>query len=120
MNTIEDRTSSSEIREGYADIGDQRLYYVEAGDGPLIVLLHGFPEFWYGWRHQIQPLAAACQSEEPSSVASSVSEAARRRLATNSSASGSPPALRQMLPARTSSSDPACQCHSRHGCPGIE
>jgi epoxide hydrolase 4 len=47
------------LREGYADIGDQRLHYVEAGDGPLIVLLHGFPEFWYGWRQQIKPLAAA-------------------------------------------------------------
>jgi pimeloyl-ACP methyl ester carboxylesterase len=50
---------SSEVREGYAEIGDQRLHYVEAGEGPLIVLLHGFPEFWYGWRLQIQPLAAA-------------------------------------------------------------
>jgi len=48
-----------ELREGYAEIGDQRLHYVEAGDGPLIVLLHGFPEFWYGWRQQIRPLAAA-------------------------------------------------------------
>jgi epoxide hydrolase 4 len=48
-----------EVREGYAEIGDQRLHYVEAGEGPLIVLLHGFPEFWYGWRQQIQPLAAA-------------------------------------------------------------
>ena len=48
-----------EVREGYAEVGDQRLHYVEAGDGPLIVLLHGFPEFWYGWRQQIQPLAAA-------------------------------------------------------------
>jgi pimeloyl-ACP methyl ester carboxylesterase len=47
------------IREGYANIGDQRLHYIEAGDGPLIVLLHGFPEFWYGWRRQIEPLAAA-------------------------------------------------------------
>src|SRR5215469_12692311 len=47
------------IREGYAEIGDNRLHYVEAGEGPLIVLLHGFPEFWYGWRLQIQPLAAA-------------------------------------------------------------
>ena len=28
-------------------------------DGPLVVLLHGFPEFWYGWRRQIGPLAAA-------------------------------------------------------------
>jgi epoxide hydrolase 4 len=46
-----------ELREGYADAGGQRLH-VEAGDGPLIVLLHGFPEFWYGWRQQITPLAA--------------------------------------------------------------
>jgi epoxide hydrolase 4 len=37
-----------EHREGSAEIGDQRLHYVEAGEGPLIVLLHGFPEFWYG------------------------------------------------------------------------
>jgi epoxide hydrolase 4 len=48
-----------ELREGYAEIGDQTLHYVEAGDGPLIVLLHGFPEFWFGWRRQIEPLAAA-------------------------------------------------------------
>src|SRR6266436_3908793 len=48
-----------ELREGYAQVGDQTLHYVEAGDGPLIVLLHGFPEFWYGWRRQIAPLAAA-------------------------------------------------------------
>ena len=49
----------TELREGYAEVGDVRLHYVEAGDGPLIVLLHGFPEFWYGWRLQIAPLAAA-------------------------------------------------------------
>jgi pimeloyl-ACP methyl ester carboxylesterase len=49
----------TDVRDGYADVGDQRLHYVEAGDGPLIVLLHGFPEFWYGWRRQIRPLAAA-------------------------------------------------------------
>ena len=49
----------SGLREGYAEIGDVRLHYVEAGQGPLVVLLHGFPEFWYGWREQIQPLAAA-------------------------------------------------------------
>ena len=48
-----------ELREGYAEVGDQSLHYVEAGDGPLIVLLHGFPEFWFGWRLQIAPLAAA-------------------------------------------------------------
>src|SRR6187397_632277 len=71
MSTAEDQSDPSaagqsaaellggEVREGYAEIGDQRLHYVEAGNGPLIVLLHGFPEFWYGWRLQIKPLAAA-------------------------------------------------------------
>jgi pimeloyl-ACP methyl ester carboxylesterase len=52
----EDRT---ELREGYAEVGDVRLHYVEAGEGPLVVLLHGFPEFWFGWRCQIGALAAA-------------------------------------------------------------
>src|SRR4051812_24531769 len=37
------------------------LHAVRAGDprGPTVVLLHGFPEFWYGWRHQLGPLAMA-------------------------------------------------------------
>src|SRR5258708_40281598 len=41
--------------------GAIRLHAVAAGptDGPVVVLLHGFPEFWYGWRRQIEPLAAA-------------------------------------------------------------
>jgi epoxide hydrolase 4 len=30
-----------------------------SSDGPLVMLLHGFPEFWYGWRHQFEPLAEA-------------------------------------------------------------
>ena len=47
------------LREGYAEVGDVTLHYVEAGDGPLVVLLHGFPEFWYGWRQQIAPLVKA-------------------------------------------------------------
>ena len=36
-----------------------RLHVVEAGRGPLVLLLHGFPEFWYAWRHQLPALAAA-------------------------------------------------------------
>lgn len=36
-----------------------RFHIVEAGDGPLVVLLHGFPEFWWAWRDQIPALAAA-------------------------------------------------------------
>ena len=38
-----------------------RLNVAEAGpeDGPLLILLHGFPETWYGWRHQVEPLSKA-------------------------------------------------------------
>jgi pimeloyl-ACP methyl ester carboxylesterase len=38
-----------------------RLHVVQSGSryGPLVIFLHGFPEFWYGWRQQIQPLADA-------------------------------------------------------------
>ncbi len=36
-----------------------RLHVVEKGKGPLVLLLHGFPEFWYSWRNQIPALAAA-------------------------------------------------------------
>ena len=38
-----------------------RLHVVQTGSryGSLVILLHGFPEFWYGWRSQIQPLANA-------------------------------------------------------------
>ena len=47
------------LRHAYAELDGVRLHYVEAGEGPLIVLLHGFPEFWYSWRHQIPALADA-------------------------------------------------------------
>ena len=35
-----------------------KLHYVTQGNGPLMLLLHGFPEFWYSWRHQIPAFAA--------------------------------------------------------------
>lgn len=36
-----------------------RLHYTRAGDGPAVVLLHGWPEFWYGWRKTMPALAEA-------------------------------------------------------------
>jgi len=54
MGWIEQR-----LRHRYADLAAVRLHYVEAGDGPVVVLLHGFPDFWYSWRHQISALVAA-------------------------------------------------------------
>ncbi|WP_448579514.1 alpha/beta fold hydrolase [Thermaurantiacus sp.] len=35
------------------------LNIAEAGEGLLVLLLHGFPESWYSWRHQFAPLASA-------------------------------------------------------------
>ncbi|MEV0971897.1 alpha/beta fold hydrolase [Microtetraspora glauca] len=39
--------------------GGTRFHVVEAGDGPLVLLLHGFPQFWWTWRHQLVSLPAA-------------------------------------------------------------
>ena len=36
-----------------------RMHLAEMGNGPLVVLCHGFPESWYSWRHQLPALAAA-------------------------------------------------------------
>jgi pimeloyl-ACP methyl ester carboxylesterase len=36
-----------------------RFHVAEAGEGPLVLLLHGFPQFWWAWRHQLVSLAAA-------------------------------------------------------------
>jgi pimeloyl-ACP methyl ester carboxylesterase len=36
-----------------------RMHVAEAGEGPLVLLCHGFPESWYSWRHQLQALAEA-------------------------------------------------------------
>ena len=37
-------------KDGYAEVNGVRLHYVEQGKGPLILFLHGFPEFWYAWK----------------------------------------------------------------------
>ncbi|MBC7910815.1 MAG: alpha/beta hydrolase, partial [Pyrinomonadaceae bacterium] len=45
------------IQHGYAQIGGVRLHYAQYGSGErLVVLLHGFPECWYSWRHQLVAL----------------------------------------------------------------
>jgi epoxide hydrolase 4 len=61
IRSMEDASAALGLTEGYADIGEVRLHYVEAGppDGPLALLLHGFPEFWYSWRRQLPVLASA-------------------------------------------------------------
>ena len=48
----------SDINHRVVDTNGIKMHYVEAGEGPLVVLCHGFPESWYSWRHQILALAA--------------------------------------------------------------
>ena len=49
----------SEFAPRFVQTNGIRMHYVEAGQGPLVLLCHGFPESWYSWRHQIRALAAA-------------------------------------------------------------
>lgn len=47
------------IKHGETEVNGVRLHFAEQGEGPLVLLLHGFPESWYSWRHQFAPLAEA-------------------------------------------------------------
>jgi pimeloyl-ACP methyl ester carboxylesterase len=45
------------VRDGYADNNGVRIHYVTLGRGPLVVMIHGFPDFWYTWRDQMAALS---------------------------------------------------------------
>src|SRR3954471_13180764 len=49
----------SELRHLIVPVNGIRIHCVEAGGGPLVLLVHGFPESWYSWRHQLPALAEA-------------------------------------------------------------
>jgi pimeloyl-ACP methyl ester carboxylesterase len=48
-----------EVSHRFVDTNGIRMHVAEAGQGPLVVLCHGFPESWYSWRHQLTALAGA-------------------------------------------------------------
>jgi pimeloyl-ACP methyl ester carboxylesterase len=45
------------VKHGYADSNGVKIHYATVGSGPLIVMIHGFPDFWYTWRRQMEGLA---------------------------------------------------------------
>ncbi len=45
------------VEHGYADNNGVKIHYAAIGDGPLLVMIHGFPDFWYSWREQMEALA---------------------------------------------------------------
>jgi pimeloyl-ACP methyl ester carboxylesterase len=48
------------VEHGYADSGGVKIHYAALGDkkNPLIVMIHGFPDFWYSWRDQMAALSS--------------------------------------------------------------
>ncbi len=48
-----------DVEHLYADNDGVKLHYAALGDGPLVVMIHGFPDFWYTWRNQMPALAGA-------------------------------------------------------------
>jgi pimeloyl-ACP methyl ester carboxylesterase len=51
--------ASGDIRHRTVETNGIRMHIAEQGEGPLVVMCHGFPESWYSWRHQLSALAAA-------------------------------------------------------------
>ena len=45
------------VKHGFADSNGVKIHYATLGSGPLVVMIHGFPDFWYTWRHQMEGLA---------------------------------------------------------------
>ena len=52
-------------QDAYAEVNGVRLHYVEQGKGPLILFLHGFPEFWYAWKDLLPEFATATVRPDP-------------------------------------------------------
>ena len=46
-----------EVSHGYADNNGVKIHYATTGTGPLVIMIHGFPDFWYSWRHQMEGLS---------------------------------------------------------------
>ncbi len=69
------------VANGFADSNGVKIHYASLGSGPLVIMIHGFPDYWYTWRHQMEGLADRFQvvaidqrgynrSDKPAGVAS--------------------------------------------------
>ncbi len=55
--TVSASDIESRVKHGYADSNGVKIHYASLGSGPLIVMIHGFPDFWYTWRDQMEALS---------------------------------------------------------------
>ena len=49
------------VEHGFADSDGVKIHFASIGEGPLVVMIHGFPDFWYSWRHQMEALSSDFQ-----------------------------------------------------------
>ena len=54
---LADSDLDKRVEHGYADSNGVKIHYASMGKGPLIVMIHGFPDFWYTWRDQMEALS---------------------------------------------------------------
>jgi pimeloyl-ACP methyl ester carboxylesterase len=54
---LADSDLEKRVEHGYADSNGVKIHYASLGKGPLIVMIHGFPDFWYTWRDQMEALS---------------------------------------------------------------
>ena len=47
------------LKHRFIETNGIQMHLAEQGEGPVVLLCHGFPELWYSWRHQLEALAAA-------------------------------------------------------------
>ena len=62
------------IKHQFAEVNGVRLHYASAGSGPLILFVHGFPEFWYAWRRQLAEFSRDHLAVAPDTRGFSLSE----------------------------------------------
>ena len=48
--------TADDVEHKYADNNGVKIHYAAMGEGPLVVFIHGFPDFWYSWQHQMNGL----------------------------------------------------------------
>lgn len=55
--SAEDSNVEKRVEHGYATNNTVKIHYATLGRGPLVLMIHGFPDYWYTWRHQMEALS---------------------------------------------------------------
>lgn len=61
VDQVDNADLEARVEHGYADSHGVNIHYASLGKGPLIVMVHGFPDYWYTWHYQMEALASDYQ-----------------------------------------------------------